>query len=55
MQQVIGVGGIFFKAKDPERMYQWTEARFAWRRRSDPMAEAGTEGTNCLRHLPQRY
>jgi predicted enzyme related to lactoylglutathione lyase len=25
MQRVTGIGGIFFKAKDPEKLYQWYE------------------------------
>jgi hypothetical protein len=25
MKRVIGLGGVFFKAKDPEKMYQWYE------------------------------
>ena len=35
MQRVIGVGGIFFKAKDPERLYQWYEKHLGLKRESD--------------------
>lgn len=32
MQGIIGVGGIFFKAKDPERLYQWYEKHLGLKR-----------------------
>lgn len=32
MQGIIGVGGIFFKAKDPERLYQWYEKNLGLKR-----------------------
>ena len=28
MQRIIGIGGVFFKAKDPERLYAWYEKHF---------------------------
>lgn len=52
--RVIGIGGIFFKAEDPEKLYAWYErhlgikgkphvgAMFAWRRPEDPASEAFT-------------
>jgi predicted enzyme related to lactoylglutathione lyase len=49
MKRVTGIGGIFFKAGDPEKLYQWYEkhlgiqrssggapAMFEWRDRDDP-------------------
>ena len=47
MQRVTGVGGIFFKADDPEKMYHWYETHlgikredgyvtFRWRGEKDP-------------------
>ena len=53
-KRVIGLGGIFFKAKDPQSMYQWYEkhlgiqgkpgvgGKFAWRRAEDPTQETAT-------------
>ena len=47
-KRVIGLGGIFFKAKDPQKMHQWYEkhlgiqgkpeegAMFHWLRADDP-------------------
>ena len=32
MQRVIGIGGIFFKAKDPERLYRWYEKHLGLKR-----------------------
>ena len=47
MQRVTGIGGVFFKADDPESMYQWYEKHlgikrehgyvgFKWRGDADP-------------------
>jgi catechol 2,3-dioxygenase-like lactoylglutathione lyase family enzyme len=53
-KRVIGLGGIFFKAKDPKKMYEWYEqhlgiqgkpqvgAMFHWRRLEDPTQETLT-------------
>ena len=53
-KRVIGLGGIFFKAKDPQSMYQWYEKHlgiqvhpgaggmFPWRRAEDPAQETVT-------------
>lgn len=52
MQRVTGIGGIFFKSDDPEKMYQWYEKHlgikrehgyvsFHWRGDQDP-DEKGT-------------
>ncbi len=35
MERVTGVGGIFFKAKDPEAMYQWYERHLGIKRGAD--------------------
>lgn len=53
-KRVIGLGGIFFKAKDPKKMYEWYEKHlgikgkpdvggmFPWRRADDPTDETVT-------------
>jgi lactoylglutathione lyase len=53
-KRVIGLGGIFFKARDPKKMYEWYEkhlgiqakpqegAMFLWRRPEDPTQETFT-------------
>jgi predicted enzyme related to lactoylglutathione lyase len=53
-KRVIGLGGIFFKAKDPAAMYAWYEKHlgikgkpgegsiFPWRRAEDPAQESMT-------------
>jgi predicted enzyme related to lactoylglutathione lyase len=53
-KRVIGIGGIFFKARDPQRMYEWYAqhlgikgkpgqgAMFHWRRADDPKQETVT-------------
>jgi predicted enzyme related to lactoylglutathione lyase len=53
-KRVIGLGGIFFKANDPQKMYEWYEkhlgiqgkpdvgAMFPWRRADDPAQESIT-------------
>ena len=35
MKRVTGIGGIFFKAKDPETLYQWYEKHLGVRRAPD--------------------
>ena len=53
MKRVTGIGGIFFKAQDPEKMYEWYERHlgikrehgavmFHWRKPDDPAAEGMT-------------
>ena len=54
MKRVTGLGGIFFKANDPERLYAWYEqhlgikadpqsgAMFSWRESEDPKREGMT-------------
>ncbi|PYP90500.1 MAG: glyoxalase [Candidatus Angelobacter sp. Gp1-AA117] len=53
MKRVTGIGGIFFKAKDPEKMYEWYErhlgikrehgaVQFHWRKPDDPAVEGTT-------------
>jgi predicted enzyme related to lactoylglutathione lyase len=36
MQRVTGIGGVFFKSKDPERLYAWYEKHLGIKR--DPAA-----------------
>jgi catechol 2,3-dioxygenase-like lactoylglutathione lyase family enzyme len=36
MQRVIGIGGVFFKSKDPQRLYAWYEKHLGMK--PDPMA-----------------
>jgi len=54
IKRVVGLGGIFFKASNPEKMYEWYEkhlgiqgkpeagAMFPWRRADDPTQESLT-------------
>lgn len=53
MQRVTGMGGMFFKARDPQRLMQWYHehlgieseaggASFHWRERNDPTREGFT-------------
>src|SRR5215471_8951811 len=53
MRRVTGIGGVFFKADDPESMYQWYEKHlgikrehgyvsFKWRGAEDPKEEGAT-------------
>jgi len=54
-RRVIGLGGVFFKSKDPKNLYAWYErhlgikeegggqgAMFPWRRADDPSSETCT-------------
>jgi catechol 2,3-dioxygenase-like lactoylglutathione lyase family enzyme len=53
-KRVIGIGGVFFKAEDPQKLYAWYErhlgiegkpgegASFPWRRLDDPSSETVT-------------
>jgi catechol 2,3-dioxygenase-like lactoylglutathione lyase family enzyme len=38
MQRVTGIGGIFFKAKDPDALYAWYEKHLGLRRNSQTQA-----------------
>jgi predicted enzyme related to lactoylglutathione lyase len=40
MKRVTGIGGIFFKAQDQEKLYQWYEKHLGIKR--DPDAQAAT-------------
>jgi predicted enzyme related to lactoylglutathione lyase len=54
MRRVTGIGGVFFKADDPEKLYQWyekhlgiqrdetTAASFHWRDANDPSKKGRT-------------
>jgi catechol 2,3-dioxygenase-like lactoylglutathione lyase family enzyme len=49
-KRVIGLGGVFFKAEDPKKLYGWYKqhlgiepgASFPWRRVDDPASETCT-------------
>ena len=49
MKRVIGLGGIFFKAKDPKALYEWYRRRFRGdvARRRPP----GSSGLQCVGDL----
>jgi catechol 2,3-dioxygenase-like lactoylglutathione lyase family enzyme len=51
MQRVTGIGGIFFKARDPEQLYAWYEKHLGFRRNSQTQAvvfEAGEQRAQTL-------
>ncbi len=35
MKKVTGIGGIFFKSDDPDKLYAWYEEHLGLRRNSD--------------------
>jgi len=35
MKRVTGIGGIFFKSEDPDKLYQWYETHLGIRRSPD--------------------
>ena len=43
MRRVIGLGGVFFKARDPEALYAWYEKHLGVKRDS-PFLNKGDEG-----------
>jgi predicted enzyme related to lactoylglutathione lyase len=54
MKRVTGIGGIFFKCKDPKKMNEWYKthlglntndwgATFEWRENDDPTKKASTQ------------
>ena len=54
MKKVTGIGGIFFKCKDPKKMNEWYKnhlgfdtndygANFEWREESDPSKKGSTQ------------
>ena len=54
MKKVTGIGGIFFKCKDPDKMREWYKthlgldtneygANFEWREESDPTKKGSTQ------------
>jgi predicted enzyme related to lactoylglutathione lyase len=54
MKRVTGIGGIFFKCKDPKKMHEWYKthlgldtndwgATFEWRENDDPSKKASTQ------------
>ncbi|AWI27042.1 VOC family protein [Flavobacterium pallidum] len=53
MKKVTGIGGVFFKSKDPKAMYEWYKthlgiesspwgAKFEWREEGDPEKKGST-------------
>jgi len=36
MARVVGVGGVFFKSEDPEKLYQWYEEHLGIKKMDDP-------------------
>jgi predicted enzyme related to lactoylglutathione lyase len=63
MKRVTGIGGIFFKADEPEALYQWYErhlgigrapdgsgATFEWRENDDPAQQGMTVWSIFPRH-----
>ena len=40
MKRVTGIGGIFFKARDPEALYAWYERHLGLRRNSQTASAA---------------
>lgn len=62
MAHVTGIGGIFFKARDPETLYEWYERHLGIRRAPDGSGvlfswdtpdEVGRQGTTVLAIFPQ--
>ena len=36
MARVLGVGGVFFKSEDPDRLYQWYDAHLGVKKNDGP-------------------
>jgi len=64
MKRVTGVGGIFFKSDEPEKLYQWYEKHlgvvrepdgngvaFHWRDAADPEKKASRVGPSSHANL----
>lgn len=62
MKRVTGIGGVFFKAKDPEKLYQWYEKHLGIKREphgqganllwKDAVSEGGPEGSTVWAIFP---
>ena len=48
MAKVLGVGGVFFKSPDPEKLYQWYERWLGFK--ADPQSGIGFEPRNMPKH-----
>ena len=60
MKRVTGIGGVFFKSDDPERLYAWYEEHLGLTRSSGEavvfkwrQADDGTEGQTVLAIFPR--
>jgi predicted enzyme related to lactoylglutathione lyase len=42
MARVLGVGGVFFKSEEPEKLYQWYEEHLGIKKTDDPGVSFGT-------------
>jgi hypothetical protein len=51
MKRVIGIGGIFFKADDPDKLRDWYRAISKWRRADDIAAFIIFFGRNRARAI----
>ncbi len=49
MKRVTGIGGVFFKAKDPEALYAWYEKHLGLRRNSQTQAVVFESEETCDR------
>lgn len=48
MAKVLGVGGVFFKSPEPEKLYEWYERWLGFK--ADPQSGIGFEPQNMPRH-----
>lgn len=48
MAKVLGVGGVFFKSPDPEKLYQWYERWLGFK--AEPQSGIGFEPQNMPKH-----
>ena len=44
MRRVVGIGGVFFKAEDPEKLYAWYEKHLGIRRQDGYVAFTADDG-----------
>jgi hypothetical protein len=47
MTRVTGIGGIFFKSDDPEKLCQWYEKHLGFSRHEDGGVEVDPSRENC--------
>ncbi len=48
MAKVLGVGGVFFKSPDPEKLYQWYERWLGFK--AEPQSGIGFQPQNMPKH-----